>query len=161
MSNVIDWEEYELTRGDEPPAYPQIHVIDGGTQWCVYEGKDPFPLLQVDKDQCPTKHDAWLKGHDYITYTLESSCNGLKDEDAACEVNAPKHYTVGGQEAIDVIRAKLTDEEYRGYCKGNVLKYLMRANYKGHHDLDCAKAEWYMEELNNALEIRKEDSPEA
>jgi hypothetical protein len=62
-------------------------------------------------------------------------------------VNNPDHYTVGGFEAIDVIRAKLTPEEYQGYLKGTVLKYLMRSNYKGHHDQDIAKAYWFIEEL--------------
>jgi len=68
------------------------------------------------------------------------------------DVNSPDHYTVGGYEAIDVIRAKLTPEEFRGYCKGNMLKYLMRANYKGHHNKDCQKAAWYASELEEALE---------
>ena len=67
------------------------------------------------------------------------------------KVNNPQHYTVGGYEASDVIRAKLTPEEYRGYCKGNILKYIMRANYKGHHDTDCDKAGYYAKELANAL----------
>ena len=30
-------------------------------------------------------------------------------------INNPQHYKVGGYEAIDVIRAKLTPEEFRGY----------------------------------------------
>ena len=59
-------------------------------------------------------------------------------------VNSPKHYTVGGHEAIDVIKAKLTSEEFRGFCKGNTLKYLMRANYKNKHDEDLKKADWYL-----------------
>jgi hypothetical protein len=67
-------------------------------------------------------------------------------------VNHPQHYKVGGYEAIDVIRAKLTPEEYRGYCKGAMLKYLMRANYKGSHDQDCEKAEWYAKELVKACQ---------
>lgn len=73
-------------------------------------------------------------------------------------VNHPMHYKVGGYEAIDVIKAKLTPEEYRGYCKGNVLKYLMRANYKEHHDQDVQKAHWYMKELDDALEVREINS---
>ncbi len=67
------------------------------------------------------------------------------------DVNSPDHYTVGGHEAIAVIKAKLTPEEYRGYLKGNGLKYMMRANYKGQHDKDCAKAQWYIDELNKVL----------
>jgi len=76
--------------------------------------------------------------------------NGISDKDA-CDVSNPSHYTVGGYEAIDVIKAKLTPEEYRGYCKGNVLKYIMRANYKGHHDKDCQKADYYMCELLDGI----------
>lgn len=70
-------------------------------------------------------------------------------------VEKPDHYMVGGFEALDVVRAKLTPEEYRGFLKGNVLKYIMRANYKGHHDVDCAKAEFYSKELNRAIKEEK------
>lgn len=34
-------------------------------------------------------------------------------------VNHPAHYTDGGIECIDALRATLTPEEFRGYCKGN------------------------------------------
>ena len=67
------------------------------------------------------------------------------------EVNSPGHYTVGGIEAIDVIQAKLTPEEFRGYCKGSVLHYLMRSNWKDEHDQDCKKAEWYAKRLAAAI----------
>jgi hypothetical protein len=73
-------------------------------------------------------------------------------------VNAPDHYTVGGYEAIDVIRSKLTTEEYIGYCKGNILKYTMRANYKGHHDEDLRKAAYYIKEIEDAIKVREADS---
>lgn len=69
-------------------------------------------------------------------------------------VNSPNHYTIGGIEAIDVIRAKLTPEEYVGYCKGSILHYLMRSNWKGEHDQDCRKAEWYAKELARAVHER-------
>jgi len=76
----------------------------------------------------------------------------------ACEVNSPVHYTVGGYEALDVIKAKLSPEEFAGYCKGNILKYIMRANYKGHHDTDIEKAAFYSREL--AEHGKKETLPE-
>ena len=41
------------------------------------------------------------------------------------------HYRQGDIECIDAIRAALTDEEWRGYCKGNVLKYVWREKHKG------------------------------
>ena len=45
-------------------------------------------------------------------------------------VNHPSHYTDGGIETIDYIRAKLTQEEFNGYCKGNALKYISRCGKK-------------------------------
>jgi hypothetical protein len=72
------------------------------------------------------------------------------------EVNSPAHYTVGGYEALDVIKAKLTPEEFIGYCKGNILKYLMRANYKGSHDTDCSKATYYAAEMEEAINGEEE-----
>ena len=74
-------------------------------------------------------------------------------------VNSPLHYTVGGHEALEVIKSKLTPEEYRGYCKGNILKYLMRSNYKGHHDTDVGKAYYYMKELKDALKDKEVSAP--
>lgn len=48
------------------------------------------------------------------------------------EVNNPDHYKLNGLniEVVDVIRAVLTEDEFKGWCKGNALKYLMRAGKK-------------------------------
>ena len=57
-------------------------------------------------------------------------------------VNHPTHYTSGEIECIDAIRAALTPEEFRGFCKGNVIKYSWREKIKG-GDQDLKKAVWY------------------
>ena len=62
-------------------------------------------------------------------------------------VNSPPHYQGDGIECIDAIRAALTPEEFRGYCKGNGLKYVWREKHKG-GDQDLAKAAWYLNKLN-------------
>ena len=59
-------------------------------------------------------------------------------------VNNPAHYTVGGIETIDYIKAKLTPEEFVGYPKGNVIKYTSRAGKKQDTIQDLEKAQWYM-----------------
>jgi hypothetical protein len=41
----------------------------------------------------------------------------------------PEHYRQGGIECIDAIEAALTPEEFRGYCKGNAMKYIWRMNH--------------------------------
>ena len=59
-------------------------------------------------------------------------------------VNHPVHYKTGGIETIDFIQAKLTPEEFRGYLKGNVLKYVSRSNGKDSYETDMLKARWYL-----------------
>lgn len=61
-------------------------------------------------------------------------------------VNSPPHYTTGGIETIDFIQAKLTPEEFAGYCKGNTLKYVSRSNMKGGIE-SLQKANWYLNRL--------------
>jgi hypothetical protein len=67
-------------------------------------------------------------------------------------VNHPAHYKVGGIETIDYIKAKLTPEEYRGYLKGNLLKYSSRIGHKGAAQVDAGKAGWYANALVQAIE---------
>ena len=62
-------------------------------------------------------------------------------------VNSPDHYTHNGIEAINVIEAKLTGEQYQGYLQGSTMKYLLRSNYKGKRDEDLKKAQWYLNTL--------------
>jgi hypothetical protein len=66
-------------------------------------------------------------------------------------VNAPPHYTAGGIETIDYIKAKLTPEEFIGYLKGNVIKYTSRAGRKDDIVQDLEKAQWYMNRQIKAL----------
>lgn len=61
-------------------------------------------------------------------------------------VESPPHYRQGQIECIAAIRAALTDEEYRGYMKGNVIKYVWRERHKG-GDESLAKARWYLNTL--------------
>lgn len=67
-------------------------------------------------------------------------------EAAYKNVNHPDHYTQGGIEAIDAIQAALTPEEFRGYCKGNALKYIWRERMKG-QDESIRKAIWYLNRM--------------
>jgi hypothetical protein len=67
-------------------------------------------------------------------------------------INHPAHYNAGGIECIDAIRSFLSPEEFRGFCKGNAMKYIWRERHK-HNDSndDLQKAAWYLETLNNSL----------
>lgn len=60
----------------------------------------------------------------------------------------PKHYMQGSHECIDEIKAMLTPDEFRGFLKGNVIKYRYRANLKNGKE-DLAKADNYAYYLIN------------
>jgi len=40
------------------------------------------------------------------------------------------YYDAGGIETLDIIKAKLTPEQYEGYLLGNAIKYQCRFNFK-------------------------------
>jgi hypothetical protein len=63
----------------------------------------------------------------------------------------PDHYKQGEIECIDAIEAALTPEEFRGYCKGNIIKYTWRERMKG-EATSLAKARWYLNRLLGKLE---------
>ena len=65
------------------------------------------------------------------------------------DVTNPKHYDLIpelGVQVIDVIRAALTEEEFRGYCKGNRIKYSLRGGKKDSEseEKDASKARQYV-----------------
>jgi hypothetical protein len=62
-------------------------------------------------------------------------------------VNSPAHYGQGQIEAIDYISDFLTPEEYQGYLRGNIAKYLHRWPWKGKPVEDLKKAAWYLDRL--------------
>lgn len=71
--------------------------------------------------------------------------SGGMEEMALDEVESPSHYTQGEIECIDAIRSALTPEEFRGFCKGNVFKYMWRERSK-QGDVSLGKARWYINE---------------
>lgn len=75
-------------------------------------------------------------------------------------VSAPPHYNNGDIECIDAIKASMSVEAFKGYCKGNCQKYIWRMSYKGKPVEDLRKARWYLDrlidaEVENPTEIAK------
>ena len=65
-------------------------------------------------------------------------------------VNHPPHYNQGTIECIDAIEAALGTEGFLAYCRGNIIKYMWRANHKnGAEDLE--KARWYADRIVQTL----------
>ena len=67
-------------------------------------------------------------------------------------VNHPAHYTQGGVECIEAIEASMSKEEFTGYLKGCVEKYVWRYKYKNNPVEDLEKAIWYLTRLKEIIE---------
>jgi hypothetical protein len=67
-------------------------------------------------------------------------------------VNHPAHYGQGKIECIEYIQDFLTHDEFVGYLRGNIAKYLHRWRYKNGLE-DLHKAQWY---LNRLVQVQEE-----
>jgi len=57
------------------------------------------------------------------------------------------HYNRGVIQPIDFMESNFTPDEYRGYLKGQVIKYISRYRYKGMPIEDLLKAKTYLDWL--------------
>ncbi|NBW11688.1 MAG: DUF3310 domain-containing protein [Caulobacteraceae bacterium] len=69
-------------------------------------------------------------------------------------VESPAHYTVGGIETIDYLKAKASKEEFCGYLRLNVMKYISRAGHKDNTLQEFKKAQWYLNRLVTELDTK-------
>lgn len=58
-------------------------------------------------------------------------------------------------EAIDIIKLTLSEEEYIGFLKGNILKYQLRLGKKDNVEREIEKISNYTKEVNPLLEGKK------
>jgi hypothetical protein len=87
--------------------------------------------------------EAWMRAaHD------ESSEAWEEEEDV---VNNPDHYNTGNIECIDAIEESMSSVAFKGYLKGNCIKYLWRYDYKGKQVEDLEKAGWYLNKLTDMV----------
>ncbi|KRM73023.1 hypothetical protein FC34_GL000744 [Lacticaseibacillus brantae DSM 23927] len=59
-------------------------------------------------------------------------------------------------ETIDVIKASMQGDEFRGFLKGNIFKYISRYRKKNGVE-DLHKAQWYVEKLTE-YEMDQQDA---
>ena len=66
-------------------------------------------------------------------------------------VNKPPHYLMGDIECIDAIEASMSREAFKGYCKGQVERYLWRYEKKEDPLQDVEKGLFYLQRLKKKL----------
>jgi len=84
----------------------------------------------------------------YVEMTQEELDDYIfAEEEDVDVVNKPRHYNTGNIECIEAIEESMSSVAFKGYLKGNCMKYLWRYDYKGKQVEDLEKAGWYLRRL--------------
>lgn len=143
-----------------------VRAIDGGSPGAVpsfvatTEELSDGPRGDDGRGEAAVGKTSWFDPVDEMSDCPGGVCPvpwAVKEEAPVLQgdnVNHPSHYTDGGSiECIEAIEASLTREEYRGYLKGNIQKYIWRERLKGGTE-SLLKAQWYIDRLIQVDEIQ-------
>ena len=128
-----------------------------GCSYCLLEkfsGEDYCDFDEWSDDKLAIAYD-----HVYKNGEARLDGSHLKDAELNIEpenkpdmVSHPKHYTQGGIECIDALKAATVGKRgIEAVCVANVIKYLWRYEEKNGIE-DVRKAKWYIERLLKELE---------
>lgn len=127
--------------------------LEVGKKYVARDGSVHGPLsYNNDGDSryafCDSENTWRRDGRYYIgcTNSLDLVREYVEPGSANDPVDNPSHYASGAVECIDAIQASMSVEAFRGYCKGNVQKYVWRYEEKGGAE-SLRKAEWYLKRL--------------
>ena len=158
-----DGKKEPCPRGNETSGSDGLHTQCGGCPHVSGDSSNAFD--ESGPESSPSEPD---DGRDFISTTawwdnarlvdqadyllsrypthIVNTCSGHFEGINNDMVNHPSHYSSDKIECIEAIEAQLTKEEYRGFLKGNVAKYLWREKYKGGTE-SLEKAQWYLARL--------------
>ena len=146
MRNKLDkfCEGFELCIDGCPLRNPD----DGSCRWNNLSDKsteDCYHFLErlIGKPEQPEINFVKVERNDEVEPTNDA-------------VQHPSHYTHGGIECIDAIRASMPADGFCDYCKGNIIKYIWRWRDKGGVE-DLRKASVYLDWLINAADEKEND----
>ncbi|EHF6197535.1 DUF3310 domain-containing protein [Listeria monocytogenes] len=104
----------------------------------------PIKKYKVKQDEVAK----WFDGAANAMKAFASNGVSMKKQNTD-NVNNPSHYTAGGIETLDYIKAKVKD--YHSYAVGNIVKYVSRYEHKNGIE-DLKKAQFYLNDLIKEME---------
>lgn len=120
----------------------------GDWVWLDPNEKGIITFIYPDKDACIV--DSELDGE------VEAVMAGLTKVDYS-PIN-PSHYQVAGiPEAIDIMKHLMTQEQFKGFLWGNIIKYAYRYGRKGDEHDTAGKIEWYANRLKEVCAEEKKE----
>lgn len=86
-----------------------------------------------------------------MTQEIRSKLSRATNDEQKDNVNHPNHYNSYSREVIDTLQGSMTPDEFKGYLKGNIMKYISRYQFKNGVE-DLKKAQWYLNKLTEVAE---------
>jgi len=136
-----------------------LSTDEGQKQWLAeWEAKEEF-----DKEM---KETEWWKQHIENLERVNKEEKEMSKEELESQifyeeedmVGAPRHYNTGNIECIEAIEESMSSVAFKGYLKGNCMKYLWRYDYKGKQVEDLQKAQWYLAKLTQVVVFENGDN---
>jgi len=115
------------------------------------------PAIEKQK----TGLEAWMRAahdEDSELWEEEEAAHSSWDNEVKDVVNNPDHYNTGNIECIEAIEESMSSVAFKGYLKGNCMKYLWRYDYKGKQVEDLQKAQWYLAKLTQVVVFENEEN---
>jgi len=109
-----------------------------------------------DKQHTDSYFDS--KIDEYMKAAEEEAAHSSWDNEVEDVVNNPDHYNTGAVECIVAIEESMSSVAFKGYLKGNCMKYLWRYDYKGKQVEDLQKAQWYLSRLTQVVVFENGDT---
>ncbi|MFS1514578.1 DUF3310 domain-containing protein [Chengkuizengella sp. SCS-71B] len=168
---TVSWDKKDKTKQKRENKIPPIPAVITKEQYLSRrlngEKRTPiFQSLDIPQKKFYSLLDSWgiRETKDEEVAMIQMHTHKLSKDELECKpeekvertekqndpVNRPNHYVTGGIETIDFMQAKLTGEQFKGYCLGNVLKYCTRHEHKNGKE-DLKKAQWYLNKLLEAV----------
>ena len=111
--------------------------MQSGNTWRLSEAEAAALLQEIRSGDLKSTISAWQS-------SVTPNERPRKRESSVSDPVNPSHYQQGEIECIDALRAALTPEEFRGYCKGSAMAYLWRLGRKDAPEQEAKKALWYI-----------------
>ncbi|ECB9527285.1 DUF3310 domain-containing protein [Listeria monocytogenes] len=127
-----------------------VHIEEEGVSCgSLSYAKYLHPNIPIEKYKVKQDEVAkWFDGAANAMKAFASNGVSMKKQNTD-NVNNPSHYTAGGIETLDYIKAKVKD--YSSYAVGNILKYVSRYEHKNGIE-DLKKAQFYLNDLIEWME---------
>lgn len=131
-------------------------MLDAINDFCNKRACTDCPLKKFNDCSWEIQPDSAIAvAYDIVQKNSEARLDGshLKEQDNKPDmVNHPQHYTQGGIECIDALKAATVGKHgIEAVCVANIIKYLWRYEEKNGVE-DVRKARWYLDRLLKELD---------